>query len=293
MSELYTNEKKIRKIGFIGTGPMSEWFAHYLGKEGYEVFLTGRTSEMRPEEMIPLVDVVGICVPISAAESVIRQYGKLLSSGQALITLAGETTNTINEALKNTSDGVEVMNVHPLFGPLATDMEGKNVIITKTERSNKLCEEFEGLFHKYDSNVTYDSPEKHDLMMGIEQKVPTALAIAFGGLFGSCMKEKGVTPEDIENHWTLTSIYPILQMARIHGQPSRTYAEILSSNKGVEILTKFRNELDKVIELSKKDNVESLEELIEKNAGQLGKEFLEKMLTLSKEVDVVLSKPRK
>ena len=115
MGEGYMGERRIRKIGFIGTGHMSRWFVPYLEREGYEISLTGRTSELRPEEMIPQVDVVGICVPISVGRSVIRQYGKFFKPGQALITLAGETTDTINEALKNTPDGVEVMNIHNLW----------------------------------------------------------------------------------------------------------------------------------------------------------------------------------
>ena len=82
--------KFIKSFGFIGTGAMSGWFADRLENEGYRVLLTGRSTELRPETMIREVDVLVICVPISATVETIEQYAPLLADGQALILLAGE-----------------------------------------------------------------------------------------------------------------------------------------------------------------------------------------------------------
>ena len=50
--------KYVKSFGFIGTGAMSKWFAKRLESEGYEVLLTGRSTTLRPEQMIARVDVV-------------------------------------------------------------------------------------------------------------------------------------------------------------------------------------------------------------------------------------------
>jgi prephenate dehydratase len=130
--------KHISSFGFIGTGDMSKWFAKRLENEGYSSLLTGRTSDLKPEEMIPQVDVVVICVPISATAEAVLQYGPLLKNGQALIILAGVAENALDAALEKTLPGVEVMLVHNLWGPQAKTMKDKNATVVRTNRSGLL-----------------------------------------------------------------------------------------------------------------------------------------------------------
>ncbi|MCI5145781.1 MAG: prephenate dehydrogenase/arogenate dehydrogenase family protein, partial [Candidatus Electrothrix sp. AR3] len=98
--------KHISSFGFIGTGAMSTWFADRLENEGYQIFMSGRSTSLRPEVMIAQVDAVIICVPISATADTIRQYGPLIADGKALLLLAGESETTVNTALEVTSNAV-------------------------------------------------------------------------------------------------------------------------------------------------------------------------------------------
>ena len=117
--------KKINSFGFIGSGDMSGWFADRLRNEGYKTIITGRSTPTTPAEMIATVDVVVVCVPISVTAATIAKYGPLMRDGQALIILAGESENTIASALESTSQGVEIMFVHNLWGPQAIAMKDK------------------------------------------------------------------------------------------------------------------------------------------------------------------------
>ena len=98
--------KHIKSFGFIGTGDMSKWFADRLENEGYRIFMSGRSTKLRPEQMISAVEVVVVCVPISATADTIRQYGPLIEDGKALILLAGESETTLETALEVTGKGV-------------------------------------------------------------------------------------------------------------------------------------------------------------------------------------------
>ena len=149
--------KFIRSFGFIGTGDMSKWFADRLESEGYDILMTGRTTELRPEEMIPQVDVVVVCVPISATTETVRKYGPMVEGGKALILLAGESEKTLNTALEVTGDDVEVMLVHNLWGPQAATMKDKNAIVVRTARSGRLCTEFETFLYKHGADIYQDS----------------------------------------------------------------------------------------------------------------------------------------
>jgi prephenate dehydratase/prephenate dehydrogenase len=279
--------KYIKSFGFIGTGAMSKWFARRLESEGYEVLLTGRNTTLRPEEMIERVDVVVVCVPISVTSATVRQYGPLLANGKALVLLAGESEETIKSALEATSDEVEVMLVHNLWGPQAATMKDKNAIVVRTSRSGMFCSEFEAFLYKHGADIFHDSPSKHDLLMGIGQKLPTVISVALA----MTLNEHNITSDDIASHCTLTSLYPILAMSRVHSQNPRTYAEIMSTaGDSRKIVSDFSKNLGKVIGMADQASISALCALIDKNAEHLTDTFLQARMQQAKAVDEVLGR---
>lgn len=280
--------KYIGSFGFIGTGAMSAWFADRLEHEGYRTCMTGRSTELRPEEMIPQVDVVVICVPISFTVETIRQYGPLIEDGKALILLAGESETTVETALEITGSGVEVMLVHNLWGPQAATMKDKNAIVVRTGRSGRFCSEFEAFLYKHGASIYQDSATKHDLLMGIGQKLPTVISVALA----MTLEENRITAEDLASHCTLTSLYPILAMARVHSQNPRTYAEIMStSGESRKIVHDFAVNLERVKEmadLGSQAGIQKLCNVIEQNSRHLTDPFLRNRMEQAKAVDEVL-----
>lgn len=279
--------KHIRAFGFIGTGEMSQWFARRLQGEGYEVLLSGRSSALRPEEMIQAVDVVVICVPISATAATVRQYGPLLAKGKALIILAGESGESVKTALAVTDPGVEVMLVHNLWGPGATTMRDKNAIIVRTPRSGVFCSEFEAFLYKHGADIFHDSPSKHDLLMGVGQRLPTIISVALA----MTLHDNHITSEDLASHCSLTSLYPILAMARVHSQQARTYAEIMATaGDSRRIAWDFVKNMEKIIQLADDSAIAELSAQIDANARNLGESFLEARMRQAKAVDEILGR---
>lgn len=277
--------KYIQSFGFVGTGDMSKWFADRLENEGYQVVMTGRSTRLRPEEMIKDVDVVVICVPISATASTINEYGPLLKSGQALILLAGESETTLNVAIEVTGQGVEVMLVHNLWGPQAATMKDKNAIVVRTFRSGRFCSEFEAFLYKHGAAIFQDVPQKHDLLMGVGQKLPTVISVALA----MTLDENGITADDIASHCTLTSLYPILAMARVHSQNPRTYAEIMAtSGDSRKIVVDFVTNLNRVMDIADQGRIAELCTLISGNSNHLTADFLSARMDQAKAVDEVL-----
>ncbi|MDF1614609.1 prephenate dehydratase domain-containing protein [Desulfurivibrio dismutans] len=281
--------KIIKRCGFIGSGEMSQWFARRLTGEGYEVMLSGRSSELRPEEMIPLVDLVAICVPISATAAAIRQYGPLLQKNQALILLAGEAEVSLATALESTGPEVEVMLVHNLWGPKAASMKDKNVSLVRTPRSGLLCREFEAFLYKHGAVISQDTAPRHNLLMGVSQKLPSATAMALA----LTLRQHDLPLDEIERHATLTSAYSMLAMARIHYQNPRTYAEILACpGEGRRVVRDFAANLVRVLDLAEAENIPELCRLIEENRAALGEDFLHPTMEQALAVDSVLNSRR-
>ncbi|TKB11121.1 prephenate dehydratase domain-containing protein [Desulforhopalus sp. IMCC35007] len=280
--------KKINFFGFIGSGDMSGWFADRLKNEGYKTIITGRSTPTTPAEMIAAVDVVVVCVPISVTASTIAKYGPLMRDGQALIILAGESENTIASALESTSQGVEIMFVHNLWGPQAIAMKDKNATIVRTPRSGSFCSEFEAFLYKHGADIFHDSAQKHDLLMGVGQKLPTTISVALA----MTLKDHKIDFRDIGSHSTLTSLYGILAMARVHNQNPRTYAEIMATEgDGRKIVRSFAQNILKLIELAENGKISNLLEIMESNRKDMPQEFLRTRMKQAKAVDQILSQP--
>jgi len=277
----------IKAFGFIGSGMMSQWFVDRLASEGYQTLVTGRSTPLRPQAMIPQVDAVVVCVPISATRSTIRRYGGLLRDGQALILLAGEAEDSIEAALTATSPGVEVMLVHNLWGPKAATMKDKNAAVVRTRRSGQLCSEFEAFLYKNGAEIFQDSPAKHDLLMGVSQKLPTAISLALA----MTLRDKEISPADIASHSTLTSLYGILAMARIHAQNPQTYAEILAAKgQGNSIIDGFYANLQTVMGLAAGGDIPALCATMEGSRAYLSEEFLSARMEQALAVDQTLGR---
>lgn len=278
--------KQIKSIGFIGSGDMSKWFAARLANEGYQTIITGRSSEITPEQMVQDVDVVCICVPISVTADTIRLYGPMLREGQALILLAGESENNIQTAMDHTHAGVELMLVHNLWGPQADTMKDKNVSVVRTTRSGAYCSEFEAFLYKHGASIYHDSANKHDLLMGVGQKLPTLISVALA----KTLKEHGVECADISSHSTLTSLYGVLSMVRVHNQNPRTYAEIMSATgDGRKIVRSFVENITNLMEIAEDSNIQELCAIMESSKEFMSEKFRENNMRQAKAVDAILS----
>lgn len=280
--------KKIKSFGFIGSGAMSKWFADRLANEGYKTFITGRNTPLTSEVMIEKVDVVLVCVPISVTAPVIKTFGPLLKDGQALVILAGESENTIATALQATSQGVEVMFVHNLWGPQALTMKDKNAAVVRTHRSGSFCSEFEAFLYKHGADINHDSAKKHDLLMGVSQKLPTTISVALG----MTLRDHRINCDDISSHSTLTSLYGILAMARIHNQNPRTYAEIMATaGDGRKIVRSFAENILQLIDLAEQGKIAELADIMDSNKAIMSDAFLQSRMKQAKAVDDVMSQP--
>ena len=279
--------KHISSFGFIGTGDMSKWFAKRLESEGYKSLLTGRTTDLKPEDMIPMVDVVVICVPISATTGAIEKYGPLLNDGKALIILAGVAETALDTALEKTRPGVEVMLVHNLWGPQAKTMKDKNATVVRTKRSGLLCSEFEAFLYKHGALINQDSPSQHDLLMGVGQKLPTTVSVALA----MTLKDNQIPQDEIGTHSTLTSLYGILAMARVHTQNARTYAEIMATKgDGRKIVKSFAENLIKLMDMANAGKIDELCAIIDENRNYLTDDFLKARMKQSLAVDETLGR---
>jgi prephenate dehydrogenase len=158
-----------------GYGEMGRWFERFLGEREIDVALVGRSSNAHYTDY----DVVVIAVPVDVTCDVIAQVAPQMKPGAVLFDITSVKTNPVKQMLISAPQGVELVSVHPLFGPSMPDMEGQTVIVTpvRGERGRRFLID---LFEKAGAHVEELSAEEHDHVMSVIQGLTHFGYIAMG-----------------------------------------------------------------------------------------------------------------
>jgi prephenate dehydrogenase len=123
--------------------------------------------------------------------------------------------------------------------------------------------------------------------MGVGQKLPTTVSVALA----MTLKDNQIPKEEIGSHSTLTSLYGILAMARVHTQNARTYAEIMATKgDSSKIVISFAKNLGKLMDLASDGKIDELCALIDENKNYLTEEFLKARMKQALAVDETLGR---
>lgn len=218
--------KKMKKIGIIGgTGNMGKWFAKYFRKRGHKVIAASHKTKLTPKELVEKSDAIIFSVPISVTNDVIKKYAKYAKPGSVICDFTSVKAAPVKAMLKHTKKNVEVLGMHPVFGPSEKSMKEQTIVLTPG-RGKKWLTFFKKLFKSSGATITISTPEKHDKMMAIIQALNHFPTLAMG----LALKEMNA---DLKESLKFTS--PIYRTrlgltARILSQDAELYSNILTSN---------------------------------------------------------------
>ncbi|MHA1237882.1 MAG: prephenate dehydrogenase/arogenate dehydrogenase family protein [Candidatus Odinarchaeia archaeon] len=185
---------KVAVIG--GTGRLGRWIARFLKSEGFEVIIThpdkGKVEKIAAElgvegltdnkEAASKCDGVIISVPIKITPQVILEVAPYIKENGFLIDVSSvktEAMNAMEKAAKNVSKKVHFLGVHPMFGPGAVTLKGKNVILIPCPGSEKFASTVEQYLKRKGAKVTYSNVEDHDKMVALTLSLPHLMGIVF------------------------------------------------------------------------------------------------------------------
>ena len=88
------------------------------------------------------------------------------------------------------------------------------------------------------------------------------------------LAEHRIDFSDIDTHSTLTSLYGVLAMARVHNQNPRTYAEIMATGgQGEKIVASFIAHLQRITSLAEQRRIDQLCDIITENKQAMPSSF--------------------
>ena len=175
-----------KKISIIGVnGKMGQWFASYFHKMGFEVIGFDTNEEIKEKFITKANSLVGailktnyvlLCTPTKKTPEIVRLIAKEMQRGSYLIEISSQKHKTAQTLLK-TPSRVNPICIHPMFGPGAKSIDGKNVIIIPIKDAKQELATTKLLFPKANF-VTIDAAE-HDKKIAVILGLTHLINIAF------------------------------------------------------------------------------------------------------------------
>jgi prephenate dehydrogenase len=182
-----------------------------------DVTLVGRSSRVRYADY----DVVMVAVPIDDTCNVIAHVAPQLKPDAVLFDITSIKRAPVKQMLASAAQGVELVSVHPLFGPSMPDMEGQTVIVTpvRGERGRQFLVD---LFERAGARVEELSADEHDRLMSVIQGLTHFGYIATGATL------EALRFDIKRSRQFMSPVYEILIdfVGRILGQNPALYASI-------------------------------------------------------------------
>jgi prephenate dehydrogenase len=200
-----------------GYGEMGRWFERFLVEREIDVTLVGRSSKAHYADY----DLVVIAVPVDVTCDVIAEVAPQMKPGAVLFDITSVKKNPVKQMLISAPPGVELLSVHPLFGPSMPNMEGQTVIVTpvRGERGRRFLI---SLFENAGAHIEELSADEHDHVMSVIQGLTHFGYIATGATL------EALHFDVKRSRRFMSPVYEILIdfVGRILGQNPALYASI-------------------------------------------------------------------
>ncbi len=218
-----------------GTRGMGRWFAGFFQEQGFTVHALGRGWEDNRQELIERSQVVVMSVPIGVTCQVIERVGPLVKNGALMMDLTSLKAEPVECMLRCSVS--EVIGVHPLFGPDAESMKGRNVVICPARGDNWLAW-LRQLLTGSGAEVVETTPDRHDAIMAMVQGLTHLTTVAMG----LTVRASGVDLSELRRFLTPTFEKKMAMIERVFGDNQRLYAEIIAFNPNTKRLLQLYEE---------------------------------------------------
>lgn len=230
-----------RSVGIIGgTNGMGSWLATLLRKEGYDVHVIGRKTEMKAADAARRCHVVVVSVPIAATAEVIASIGPLLAEDQMLMDLTSLKKAPVEWMLSSSVS--EVVGCHPLFGPSVEEARGNGIVLCRG-RGEAGYAWIKKVFEQAGYTLLERTPDEHDRMMSVVQVLNHFNTI----VFGMTMAQSGLPMEEIRRFSTPMFRGKMDIVKKVMADSPEMYADIIAGNPHTEqILARYQQIVEEI-----------------------------------------------
>jgi len=178
------------KVAVIGVGAMGEWLAGFAKRNLGEVVVADINAAKAWEvakkldvnskpiaEATSEAELVLVAVPISKTPEVVKSAAGNAREG-ALLADVASVKSEIVEVMRELGAKLELVSLHPLFGPGATDVRGKDFVAVPVKPGERYSE-LKKRLRELGARVTEMEAEEHDRLMAISQCMTHFVLISY------------------------------------------------------------------------------------------------------------------
>ncbi len=258
--------KRIAIIG--GAGKMGAWMSSILGKDGHEIVIIDPATEngLTIKDAADC-DIVIVSVPIHLTYSTLSKLDSVCRKDALIFDLTSLKTPLVGR-LRAMAKERKVCSVHPMFGPSATSLYGRNLIICDCGCS-KAVEEARALFDDRGGNIRVMDVSEHDSYMSYVLGLTHAVNIA---LF-TVLERSGYTFDDLLSVSSTTFEKGLDTNRSVASEDPMLYYEIQHMNSHRDEMWKlFSDTVSELREKSLDDDPEGFVELMNRGRRYFEKE---------------------
>ena len=250
--------KRVAIVG--GAGKMGKWTGDFLSASGHAVTVIDPASgNGKTLKDCSDADVVIVSVPIHATASVIKELDEICRKDALIFDLAS-LKSTITDILRDMSGRRKVCSIHPMFGPSAKSISGRNLIICDCGNPRAVNEAKE-LFDWRGGNIRTMYIEHHDEYMSYVLGLSHAVNIAFF----TVLERSGITFSDMQTVASTTFRKNMDTNASVALEDPQLYYEIQHLNRNRdEMWNLFSEAVEDLKEASLSDDPSEFVDLMHK-----------------------------
>ena len=178
------------RVAIIGAGGMGSWFARFFKSGGNRVTVSDRdqqkarllASKIQVEwvsnntDAVRESDVVVLATPAKVISNVVDEILPALRKNVLLVDISAVKSPLMPILRSTERRGVQLASIHPLFGPHASGLRGRNVIAVKTgskrgfKRAKQILE---------NASIILTDQQSHDRQTALTLALPHFLNMAF------------------------------------------------------------------------------------------------------------------
>lgn len=178
------------KFAVIGAGAMGQWLAGFIKQNLGEVVVAdasatqaervakelGIISKPIPEATAE-AECVLVAVPISKIPEVIKSLAGQVQRGALLADITSVKSDVV-EVMQTIEAKVELVSLHPLFGPGAASVKGKDFVVVPVKPGQRYAA-LKNRLIELGARVTEMEAEEHDRLMAIIQCMTHFVLLAY------------------------------------------------------------------------------------------------------------------
>jgi prephenate dehydrogenase len=135
------------------------------------------------EDLARESDLVIVATPIAETPAVVSSVAGLMRKGSILTDICSVKEKVVS-TMKGTKTEAELVSLHPLFGPGASDLRGKDVIVIPV-RVRSAYRSLKKRLIEMGARITEMGAEEHDKLMAVVQCLPHLTVMSFLFTLGS------------------------------------------------------------------------------------------------------------